>query len=1221
MKIFRSCTLVLLLAFAATKGPAQNLVLNPSFENINVSCSGFTGAGYINLVDWDNPDPTDTCSTPDWFSTCLTGFFPTHAPNSWLGNQMPRTGDAYAGFITYDATTASYREYVEGKLSSPLVAGQTYCVKFYVSLADTVPFAADRLGVYFSNTFTQFPISHCVSRAAIPVTPQLEWTGATITDEVNWKKLQWTYTAVGGEQFLTIGNFYNNSGTTQISVGGSLLPNPFAYYFIDDVSVTPGPCCTINLATSQTTNCSGTASITVNPSGASAPYTYNWSNGSTTSTASGLAPGTYTVTITDNTGCTQDTSYTVAPVTAFTAAVTTSPTCPGSNSGIASVFTTGPAAPPYTYSWSGGAGSTATVTGLAAGTYTVTVTNGVGCSATASGTVATGTAATFSVAGTATNANCGPDGTATATVTGGSGAFNYSWNTSPQQTTPTATGLPAGTYIVAVTDVGGTPTPFYTEDFTSGGTTWTLTNNGPGANGAQANKWLVNNSNPLCTGGSGGNYLHVACNTGGFPPICSQTDAHYEPGIPIFADNSTDKFASSPVISTLGKTNITLKFTYQSNGQSTMDYGQVRLSNDGGTTWTDLPTQYSGVTTCTQASVAIPVLYENIANFKIAFRWINNNDNTGNDSPFAIDDVVLESTGGGSCAVTATVVVGSSSTLSVTTSKTDAACGTNNGTATATPTGGSGTYTYNWSTSPSQTTQTATGLAPGTYTVTISDGSCSMTSTVTIMNGGGAAVTLSSMVNVACFGASTGSINALASGGPGPYDFVWSNGSGTIHTDTGIAAATSITLSGLPAGVYTVTVTDTSGCFVNQGFTITQPASALSVTPSSITNATCGSSNGAATVTASGGTGPGYTYSWSPAGGTSPTASSLTGGSYVVTVTDANSCTATTPVVINNTGGPTVSVATTNNVTCNGANTGSASVSATGGSGTYTYSWSGGAGTSASASNLAAGTYTVNVSDGSCSNAVIVTITQPAAIAASVATTASNCGSPTGAATVTASGGTGALSYSWSNSAGTTATVNNLSSGTYTVTITDAFGCTQTASGVVGSVGGPTANAGNSVLITAGDNTTLMGSGTSGATFSWSPAATLSCSSCQYPVASPTQTTTYTLTVTQGGCSATDEVTVYVDVECGEFFIPTAFSPNNDGANDVLYVMGNCILNMDFTIFDRWGEKVFESSDPSQGWDGTLRGKKLDAGVFVYYFYASINGIEVKKHGNITLVK
>jgi len=117
-------------------------------------------------------------------------------------------------------------------------------------------------------------------------------------------------------------------------------------------------------------------------------------------------------------------------------------------------------------------------------------------------------------------------------------------------------------------------------------------------------------------------------------------------------------------------------------------------------------------------------------------------------------------------------------------------------------------------------------------------------------------------------------------------------------------------------------------------------------------------------------------------------------------------------------------------------------------------------------------------------------------------------------------------------------------------------------------------------------------------------------------------TTQYCVTASNAaGCVDSACTYVVVDVQCGELFIPTAFSPNNDGENDLLYVMGSCIEDLNFAIFDRWGEKVFETSDPSIGWDGSFKGKALDAAVFVYYLKATVKGVDVDKHGNITLVK
>jgi len=101
-----------------------------------------------------------------------------------------------------------------------------------------------------------------------------------------------------------------------------------------------------------------------------------------------------------------------------------------------------------------------------------------------------------------------------------------------------------------------------------------------------------------------------------------------------------------------------------------------------------------------------------------------------------------------------------------------------------------------------------------------------------------------------------------------------------------------------------------------------------------------------------------------------------------------------------------------------------------------------------------------------------------------------------------------------------------------------------------------------------------------------------------------------------------DTVTVIVDVNCGDFFIPNVFSPNGDGLNDMINVHGRCISTFNLQIFNRWGEKVFETSTLSESWDGTFRGQKLDTGVFVYKAEGvSIDGQEFKLKGNITLLR
>jgi gliding motility-associated-like protein len=135
------------------------------------------------------------------------------------------------------------------------------------------------------------------------------------------------------------------------------------------------------------------------------------------------------------------------------------------------------------------------------------------------------------------------------------------------------------------------------------------------------------------------------------------------------------------------------------------------------------------------------------------------------------------------------------------------------------------------------------------------------------------------------------------------------------------------------------------------------------------------------------------------------------------------------------------------------------------------------------------------------------------------------------------------------------------------------------------------------------------------------PTTGLNCANCFNPIASPTQNTTYTLTVTSdSGCTSTTSVTI--DVSCGTVFVPDAFSPNGDGQNDYLYVRGDCIKIMNFKVFDRWGNKVFETTDKSIPWDGTFKGQPMNTATFVYYLDATTyDGNTITKKGNVALIR
>jgi PKD repeat protein len=334
--------------------------------------------------------------------------------------------------------------------------------------------------------------------------------------------------------------------------------------------------------------------------------------------------------------------------------------------------------------------------------------------------------------------------------------------------------------------------------------------------------------------------------------------------------------------------------------------------------------------------------------------------------------------------------------------------------------------------------------ASGQYTVTfqLTDANGCITTTTQVVCVYDAPVVTSTSVNPLCSGASNGAIDISVTGGaPGTtFTYAWSNG------------ATTQDLSGLAAGIYTVTVTDpTTTCFEVVSVTLTEPA-VLAASASVGTNVLCfGASTGTATVTATGGTGP-YSYAWT-GGQTTATATGLAAGTYTVTVTDANGCATTASATV---GQPAAALAATEthvDVLCFGNSTGSVDLSVSGGTSPYTYAWSNGAATE-DLSGLGTGTYTVTVTDANgCTTTASATVSQPAAaLVGAPSNSGSLCaGLSTANVLSNASGGTPAYTYLWTPGNITTQDLSNVGAGTYIVTVTDANGCTATGSTTIGS--------------------------------------------------------------------------------------------------------------------------------------------------------------------------
>jgi len=383
------------------------------------------------------------------------------------------------------------------------------------------------------------------------------------------------------------------------------------------------------------------------------------------------------------------------------------------------------------------------------------------------------------------------------------------------------------------------------------------------------------------------------------------------------------------------------------------------------------------------------------------------------------------------CTTTENFTINEPPALSVVANQTDVMCrGTSTGTATVDVHGGTAPYTYAWDTTPIQTEQTATDLATGVYTVVVTDAKgCTTTENFTI-NEPPALSVAANQTDVMCYGTLTGTATVDVRGGTPPYTYAWDTN--PIQTDK--------TAVNLVAGSYTVTITDQNGCTIDQKFTITEPT-ALNVTPSQ-TNIKCqGASTGTAAVTVTGGTPP-YTYAWDN-GATTASIDQIGAGTYTVTITDKNGCTIDQKFTIIEPTALSV-VPSQTNIKCQGASTGTAAVTVTGGTPPYTYAWDNGA-TTASIDQLRAGTYTVTITDkNGCTIDQKFTITEPTALSVVPSQTNIKCqGASTGIAAVTVTGGTPPYTYAWDNGA-TTASIDQIGAGTYTVTITDKNGCTTT---------------------------------------------------------------------------------------------------------------------------------------------------------------------------------
>lgn len=1110
---------------------------------------------------------------------------------------------------------------------SLIVTDQTGCAK-----QDSV--FVPNVGNLLSLSFTTTP-TNCNGGSDGTATVNVSGGGGSYTYLWNTNPIQTTQTAINlsaGSYSVTVTDV--NSGCTKIGV--VTISQPTA----------------IQLAPSSTpVSCAGytDGSASVTPSGGTSPYTYSWNSipVQTTQTAINLPGGTYTVTVTDANGCVAFVNATVnqpAPVSAFIVSSINPQCAMGSFNGQAVAGATGGTGT-YSYLWNTIPVQTNdTAFNVGPGTWKVYVTDQNGCTDSATVTLtAPGNQPNVTIVNQ-TNNTCfgGNSGTATTTASGGTPPYSYVWNTIPPQFGGVAVNMPAGTFMVTLTDVNGCQDTAYVT-ITQGPeitATFNTTLESCGAGDATATVFPAGGYPP---------YVGYLWNPGG---QTTQTATNLSQGIYTVtitdnqgctANHSVNVWNSSGTITTIKQ------FTQPlCNGDST---GTATINPSGGTPgytylWNTNPVQ------TTQTAVNLPA-----GTFVVV-----TTDNSG-------------------CSKTDTIVVTQPTPLSLNPNFANKICATNNGMAVVEPTGGAGSYTYLWSPG-GQTTNGIYNLPAGLYKVVVTDANGCQDSVVITVSQINNTITSNVFIidTVTCFGGNDGSAYAIANSGTAPFSYTWNT----------VPSQNNDTAFNMPAGTFTVTILDAFGCVGTNTVQINQPP-AIQLFTNSINNTDSMNCNGSVAVQASGGT-PGYTYLWSPGGQTGTTISNLCAGTYCVTVTDANGCTANICTTIQ---GPSpcnlsVSVNATN-PSCFGSSNGSATATTSGGTPPFTFVWQdlngnsvnntalsagfytvlvtdsagcsdvetfflfdpqamqadvfvthnvcfgGTSGTATLANlggglppytispvspqlNLAAGTYTFTVTDSlGCQLAFPYTILQGQEIVITTQANSATCTLADGEAIASASGGASPYTFVWNDANATeNDTLKGVKAGTYVVTVTDSNNCVNTASVSILS----TDNI-QSVTETTpescpgffdGTATVKVISGIGPYMYLWSNGI-------------PEQTTgelkagAHTVTIRDNrGCVWRDTAIVEL-ANKGCLNIPNAFTPNGDGTNDIWRIRGyEAYPNMQVEVFNRWGSIIFSSGNGyTIPWDGRHNGKDVAPGVY-YYVVNPGDGSETLT-GSVTVIR
>lgn len=704
-----------------------------------------------------------------------------------------------------------------------------------------------------------------------------------------------------GSYIVTVQDSHGCTGTVQFTITQPAVP------LDGSVSITNVSC--FGKAT-------GRIDLTV--TGGVIPYTFLWNNGSTTEDITNIAGGSYSVIITDASGCKATVTATVTqPASALTGtAVVTNVLCFGGTTGSINLSVAG-GTTPYSFVWNNSA-VTEDILGLSAGSYSVVITDSNGCSVSVPVLVSGPASALAGSIVTQTQVSCygSNDGTVTVSGSGGIAPYGYKIGTGAYQTSGTFGSLAAGNFSITVRDANLCtfilPVTIMQPSSALAGIIEVINAGCFGDNSGSCNLTVTGGTSPYSFLWNNGAVTEDISNISSGTYSVTVTDAH---GCNIVKNASVNQpvAALSGIIAS--QSNVTV---YGGND------GSVTVSGSGGTS----PYEYRINEGAYKATGTFGSLAAGI--YSVTIR----------DAAMCTYNLTVTITQPW-IPLTANII-----------SQINVSCqGGSDGSVTVSGWGGVMPYLYSFEGGAFQSSGTFSSLSEGTFTIAVRDVALDLYNiTVTMTEPDPISIAVSGE-DIYCFGGNTGSVTAIVTGGSGPYTYSWNS----------VPVQTNPVATGLTAGTYTVVVTDAGSCTASNTVTISQPATDMSISISQVNIECSGGVTGSATATVEGGLAP-YTYSWNTAPGqTKETATDLSAGTYIITVTDSHGCIKTGSVTITEAQPITIQSVVTP-TSCPDSKDGSIILTMAGGTGPYSVIWSDGI-AGQNRSGLTPGSYTAVVTD------------------------------------------------------------------------------------------------------------------------------------------------------------------------------------------------------------------------------------------------------------------